>query len=323
MKKEKYRFNPKTLHYERVNKGFGYFLKKLAFYLVLFLVLAAGFNFLFAYLFDTPKEKGLMRENNQLKVQYEKLNKKLDLIEHTLYDLKQRDANLYRMIFETEPLDPTLRDAGYGGSEKYQFLKPYSFSNLVINTANRLDQLTRKIYIQSRSYEDLYKETKEKEEMLVSIPAIMPVSNADLRRTASGFGWRTHPIYKIKKFHSGMDFTAPRGTEVYATGKGKVVLVKRSNRGYGNHVMIDHGYGYKSLYAHLNEFKVKWGQEVNRGEVIGLVGNTGTSIAPHLHYEVIRNGKKVNPINFYFNDLTPGEYERMIVLSAKSGQSFD
>ncbi len=323
MKKEKYRFNPKTLHYERVNKGFGYFMKKLALYLFLFLVLATGFNFLFAYFFDTPKEKGLMRENSQLKVQYEKLNKKLDLVEHTLYDLKQRDASLYRMIFEAEPMDPSMRGAGYGGSEKYQFLKPYSFSNLVINTSNRLDQLSRKIYIQSKSYDELYKEAKEKEEMLVSIPAIMPISNADLRRTASGFGWRIHPIYKIKKFHGGMDFTAPRGTEVYATGKGKVVLVKRSNRGYGNHVMIDHGYGYKSVYAHLNEFNVKWGQEVKRGDVIGFVGNTGTSVAPHLHYEVIRNGKKVNPINFYFNDLTPGEYEQMIVLSTRSGQSFD
>ena len=161
------------------------------------------------------------------------------------------------------------------------------------------------------------------EEMVASIPAIMPISNKDLRRTASGWGWRIHPIYKIRKFHYGMDFTAPTGTEIYATGDGVVTVVENSMRGYGKRIVIDHGFGYKSLYAHLNAFNVKKGQKVKRGEVIGFVGTTGTSTAPHLHYEVFKNNQKVNPVHYYFNDLTPEEFDKMIFISSNSGQSFD
>jgi murein DD-endopeptidase MepM/ murein hydrolase activator NlpD len=181
----------------------------------------------------------------------------------------------------------------------------------------------KKIYVQSTSYDQLIKLAKNKETMLACIPAIMPISNKDLKRTASGWGWRIHPIYKIRKFHYGMDFTAPTGTDIYSTGDGVVELVESSMRGYGNHIVINHGYGYKTIYAHLNGFNVKQGQQVKRGDIIGFVGNSGMSTAPHLHYEVMRNGEKVNPVNYYFNDLSAEEYERMIEISIKSGQTFD
>ena len=181
----------------------------------------------------------------------------------------------------------------------------------------------KKVYVQSTSYDEIIDLAKNKEEMLASIPAIQPISNNDLRRTASGWGYRIHPIYKIRKFHYGMDFTAPTGVEIYATGDGTIEVVETSKRGYGNKIIINHGFGYRTLYAHMNKFSVRKGQVVKRGDVIGYVGNTGLSTAPHLHYEVSRNGKKVNPVNYYFNDLSAEEYERMIEISLKSGQTFD
>ena len=216
-----------------------------------------------------------------------------------------------------------MRKAGFGGVNRYTELEGYENSDIVIQTARKLDQITREVYVQSKSYDELIKLATNKEKMLASIPAIQPISNKDLRRTASGWGWRIHPIYKIRKFHYGMDFTAPRGTPVYATGDGVVKRVIRSRRGYGNQILIDHGYGYVTQYAHLNGFNVKKGQHVKRGDVIGFVGNTGLSTAPHLHYGVLYNGKYVNPINYYFNDLTADEYEKMVTLSQNAGQSFD
>jgi len=186
-----------------------------------------------------------------------------------------------------------------------------------------LDKITKKLYVQSKSYDYLIELAKNKEEMIACIPAIMPISNKDLTRTASGWGWRIHPIYKIRKFHYGMDFTAPTGTEIYSTGDGVVEVVENSLRGYGKRVIISHGFGYKTLYAHLNGFNVRRGQKVKRGDVIGFVGTTGTSTAPHLHYEVFKNNKKVNPVHYYFNDLTPEEFDKMIFISSNSGQSFD
>jgi murein DD-endopeptidase MepM/ murein hydrolase activator NlpD len=196
-------------------------------------------------------------------------------------------------------------------------------SDLIIKTNQRLDKLSKQLYVQSKSYDEIISMAKNKEKMLSSIPAIMPVSNKDLTRTASGYGWRIHPIYKIRKFHEGMDFTAPTGTEVYATGDGIIEVVKSSKRGYGKRVVIDHGFGYKTRYAHLNEFNVRRGQEVKRGEVIGYVGSSGLSVAPHLHYEVMKGNKNVNPVDYYFNDLTPKQYEKMIFISSNSGQSLD
>ena len=323
MQKYKYKYNPQTVKYEKVKLTWkDKFLRFLTYFFAT-IVIAIAYNLAFSAFFDTPKEKGLKRENEQLKLQYEILNKRFDLVENTLQDLQQRDNNIYRVIFETDPIPSSVRKAGYGGTERYSKLKNLKNSDLVIRTSKRLDKLSKQLYVQSRSYDQIINMADNKEEMLSSIPAIMPVSNEDLTRTASGFGWRIHPIYKIKKFHEGMDFTASTGTEVYATGDGVVETVKQSYRGYGKRVVINHGFGYKTRYAHLADFNVRKGQKVKRGDVIGYVGNTGLSTAPHLHYEVEKGGEKINPVHYYFNDLSPDQYEKMIFISRNSGQSFD
>lgn len=323
MEKVKYKFNKNSLQYDKIVRTPKQKFYRYLTYFGATLVVAIIYNILFTVLFDTPKEKGLKRENKQLITQYQVLNNKFDLVEKTLQDLQKRDDNIYRVIFEAEPIPPSVRSAGFGGTNKYRDLEGFENSELVKETAKRLDKITKKIYVQTKSYDEVIELAENSEEMVASVPAIMPISNKDLRRTASGWGWRIHPIYKIRKFHYGMDFTAPTGTEIYATGDGVVTVVENSMRGYGKRIVIDHGFGYKSLYAHLNAFNVKKGQKVKRGEVIGFVGTTGTSTAPHLHYEVFKNNKKVNPVHYYFNDLTPEEFDKMIFISSNSGQSFD
>lgn len=276
-----------------------------------------------ARLIDSPKEKLLKKENNQLKSQYELLNKRMDQVTAVLEDIQRRDDEIYRVIFEAEPIAKEIREAGFGGVNRYKKIEGYKNSELIIESAEKLDQITKQMYIQSKSFDEVHDLAVRKEEMLASIPAIQPVSNKELKRMASGYGMRMHPIYKRRKFHTGMDFSAERGTEIYATGAGTVVHVEKSQRGYGNHVVIDHGYGYKTLYGHMSKFNVRKGEEIKRGQVIGYIGNTGTSVAPHLHYEVIKSGEKVNPINYYFNDLTPQEYEQMIEFASQPTQSFD
>lgn len=323
MERYKYKYNPRTVRYEKVKLTWKDKFMRFLTYFSATLVLAVLYNLIFSAFFDTPREKELMRENKQLELQYEILNRKFDLVEKTLNDLQERDNNIYRVIFETDPIPSSVRQAGYGGSERYENLRSYENSELIIKTATRLDKLSKQLYVQSKSYDEIISLARNKEEMLSSTPAIMPVSNEDLTRTASGYGWRIHPIYKIKKFHEGMDFTAPTGTKVYATGDGVVKRVKSSKRGYGKRVVIDHGYGYETRYAHLNEFNVRRGEEVKRGDVIGYVGSSGLSVAPHLHYEVEKDNEKVNPVHYYFNDLTPKQYEKMIFISSNSGQSLD
>ncbi len=323
MAKIKYKFDHKTLTYDKIIlTGKQKFYRFLTYLSATFLI-AVIYNVVFVIFFDTPKEKGLKRENQQLITQYDILNNRFDLVEKTLEDLQKRDDNIYRVIFEAEPIPPSVRSAGFGGTNRYIDLQGYKNSELVTETTQRLDKITKKLYVQSKSYDEVIELAENKEKMVACIPAIMPISNKDLRRTASGWGWRIHPIYKIRKFHYGMDFTAPTGTEVYASGDGVVVTVENSLRGYGKRVVIDHGFGYKTLYAHLNGFNVRKGQKVKRGEVIGFVGSTGTSTAPHLHYEVFKNNQKVNPVHYYFNDLTPEEFDKMIFISSNSGQSFD
>ena len=323
MDKAKYKFNKSTLRYDKIVHSTKQKFYRFLTYFSATLIIAVIYNVLFTVFFDTPKEKGLKRENQQLVTQYEVLNNKFDLVEKTLEDLQKRDDNIYRVIFEAEPIPASVRSAGFGGTNKYRDLEGFENSELVKETAKRLDKITKQIYVQTKSYDEVIELAENSEEMVASIPAIMPISNKDLRRTASGWGWRIHPIYKIRKFHYGMDFTAPTGTEIYATGDGVVTVVENSMRGYGKRIVIDHGFGYKSLYAHLNAFNVKKGQKVKRGEVIGFVGTTGTSTAPHLHYEVFKNNQKVNPVHYYFNDLTPEEFDKMIFISSNSGQSFD
>ncbi|MFP3860247.1 MAG: M23 family metallopeptidase [Bacteroidales bacterium] len=323
MMKYKYKYNPRTVRYEKVKLTWKDKLIRFLTYFSATILIAIMYNFVFSIFFDTPKEKGLQRENRQLKLQYELLNKRFALVENTLENLQQRDNSIYRVIFETDPIPASVREAGFGGTDRYENLKGFENSEIVVKTASRLDKLSKQLYVQSKSYDEIVDLAKNKEDMLASIPAIMPISNKDLTRTASGFGWRIHPIYKIKKFHEGMDFTAPTGTEIYATGDGVVEKVKNSLRGYGKHVVVNHDFGYKTLYAHLNDFNVRRGQRVKRGDVVGYVGSTGLSTAPHLHYEVEKDGSAVNPVHYYFNDLTPEQYEKMIVISSNSGQTFD
>lgn len=323
MSRTKYKFNHETLSFDRIRLGLRQTFLRLFGYFVASLFLAGIYGFIFAFIFDSPQEKALKREIAQLTLQYELMNREMENVEKVLTHLQETDDNLYRTIFETEPVPSSYREGGIGGVNRYQELEGFSNSELVVETARRLDRIRKKIYVQSESFDELVAYAREKEEMLSSIPAIQPLSNKDLKRTASGFGYRIHPIYKISKFHSGMDFTAPTGTDVYATGNGVIRTVKSARRELGNHVVIDHGFGYQTVYAHLDRFNVKEGQKVKRGDVIGFVGSTGLSTAPHLHYEVLANGQYVDPALYYFNDLTPEEYERMLEISGKSGQTFD
>jgi len=323
MSKIKYRFNTRTLSYERVQLS----AKAKVLRILSFLLVSAIFGVLFFFLvnnyIDSPKEKMLKRERNQLIAQYELLDRRMDQVNEVLEDIQRRDDEIYRIVFEAEPIADNIRKAGFGGVNRYKQLEGFKNSELIIESAKKLDKISKQLYIQTKSYDEVYKMATNKEKMLASIPAIQPVANKDLKRMASGYGMRMHPIYKRRKMHTGMDFSAEKGTEIYATGDGQVADVQSSRRGYGNHVIINHGYGYQTLYGHMSQYIVRKGEKVKRGQVIGYVGNTGTSVAPHLHYEVIKNGEKVNPVNFYFNDLTPEEYERMIEFAATPTQSFD
>lgn len=324
MGKSKYRFNTESLNYDKVRPSLKKRLLILVSYLSILAVIAILLNIFYASVFDAPREKILKRENSQLNQQFEILNQKIGHLENVLDDIEKRDDNIYRTIFNADPIPYSVRDAGFGGVNRYEYLEGYDNSDKIIETARRLDQLSKAVYVQSKSYDEVIDMAKNRELQLSSLPAIQPISNKDLTRTASGWGYRIHPIYKIRKFHHGMDFTAPTGTEVYATADGTVELVDRSRRGYGNKVVIDNGFGYKTVYAHLEGFNnLRKGQKVKRGDVIAYVGNTGLSTAPHLHYEVHLNAKKINPINYYFEDLTAEEYDRMIILSLRPGQSYD
>ncbi len=323
MARKKYYFNEKTLSYEEIKLTHGQKLFRFFLFLFSAIALTTLFVFILFNYINSPKELMLKREIAEYKLQYRIMNDKLDKLQKLMDELENRDDNIYRVIFEAEPIPKSVREAGIGGVDRYANLKGYNESKLLVETAKKLDRLTSEIYVQSKSFDEVFALARNKEKMLASIPAIQPVRNIDMRRISSYFGYRIDPIYKVKKFHEGIDFSAPVGTPVHVTGDGVVVRVIRSNRGYGNEIIVDHGFGYMTRYAHLSAFKVKKGQHVKRGQVIGLVGNTGKSTAPHLHYEVIKNHRPINPINFFFNDLTPAEYSKMVALSKIPTQSMD
>jgi len=323
MKHSKYKFNPESLSFDKIRLGARSILLRSLALLIGSVIVAVVFNFLFGLFFDTPKEKALKREIEQLSLQYNLIHREMGNLEKVIEHLQETDDNLYRTIFGAEPVMATQRQAGIGGVSRFSDLEGFNNSKLVIETAKKLDAIRKKVYVQSKSFDELILLAREKEQMLRSIPAIMPVSTRDLTRIASGFGLRIHPYYKISKFHAGMDFTAPLGTEIYATGDGTIESVSSGKRGMGNYIIVNHGFGYTSTYAHLESFNVRQGQKVRRGDVIGFVGNTGMSIAPHLHYEIRLNGENVDPVNYFFNDLSPAEYETMIEIASKTGQSFD
>lgn len=321
--RKKYKFDPSTLSHIEEKKSISLYIKQFTPHLIV----SVGLSFLITIGFNTiwssPEEKVLKRENDFLKSQYEKMQSDLTTMSTVLSELQDKDDNIYRTIFNAEPLAESKRKAGYGGADLYAKLDGYNHSDLVIETAKKLEQLKKSLVVQSKSYDEIVELASNREEMMRQIPAIQPISNKDLKQIASGFGWRLHPIYKIKKFHYGIDFTASVGTPIYASGDGQVAKVKKAYFGYGKVIVIDHGFGYKTLYAHLHDFAVKPGQQVKRGQVIGYVGNSGTSTAPHLHYEVLKNDRPVDPKNFFIQDLTPQEYEKMIELTSRGAQSLD
>lgn len=323
MAKVKYYYNTKTLNYQRIKQSPLKKVFNIITYLVSATIIGVIIIIVLSQFVDSPEERKLKIEIKDLVSQYNILNTELDNINLVLEEMQNRDDNIYRVIFEADPIPSSIRTAGFGGINRYKHLENMSNSELLIETSKKMDKISKQMYIQSKSYDEVIKMAENKNEMLACLPSIQPVANKDLKRMASGWGNRTHPIYKTIMFHYGMDFSTPTGTPIYATGNGRIKKVKYTRTGYGKHVIIDHGYGFETLYAHMKKYTVKKGQEVKRGEIIGYVGSTGTSVAPHLHYEVYKDGTKVNPSFYYYNDLTPSEYEKMIELSSQSNQSLD
>ena len=276
---------------------------------------------------DTPQELVQSREIKNYELQLKVLNKKLEQVESTLANVEKRDNNLYRVYFEASPIPEAQRKMGFGGINRYDYLNGYENSDLIIGTTERIDILTKELVIQSKSLDEIELLAKNKESLLSSVPTIQPISNSDLKRMASGFGWRTDPFTKKRKRHWGMDFSAERGSPIYATGDGKISRADNRAAGFGNHIRIDHGFGYVSIYAHLDlvqeKFSVRKGDKIKRGDIIGYVGSSGRSVAPHLHYEITKDGEKLNPINFYYGSLSPGEFEILITQASQENQSLD
>jgi murein DD-endopeptidase MepM/ murein hydrolase activator NlpD len=320
-KKHHYHFNTKSLSYEKVRVTIKDKLLKLL------SIAAAGMVFatvvlLFAYnFFNSPKEKMLKREMENYKTQYALLNDKLDQMNKVIGDLENRDDNIYRVVFEAEPIPSSVRKAGYGGADRYAKLEGYDNSELIIETTKKMDKIARELYVQSKSYDEVFDMAKNKTKMLASIPAIVPIRGG-ATKICSGFGYRINPIYKTMQMHTGVDIISPRGTPIYATGDGFVDNPKGNLlTGYGICCVLNHGYGYETLYGHMSSMVVKMGQKLKRGQLIGYVGSTGLATAPHLHYEVWKNGQRVNPVNYFYNDLTPAEYQKVLEVSSRINQA--
>lgn len=323
MARLKYKFNPSTLNFEKISYGLRDYILSALKYLFAGLVIGAIGVVLYASFFKDPETARLDRELKFLRNQVKHLNNQIDTLETFARDLQDRDDNVYRSIFGAEPYPEHLRNAGVGGSDRYRHLKGYQSSADLISVQKRINRLERMLLSQSKSYEEVFALAQSQDQMLQSMPAIQPVANKELRRIASGFGMRIHPIYKIAKMHAGLDFTADVGTEIYATGDGQVLSVDNKLSGYGQHVIIQHGYGFETLYAHMSKAAVRAGEKVKRGQVIGYVGNTGTSTGPHLHYEVHKNGTPVDPAFYFYSDITPEQYEDLLQRAANANQSFD
>ena len=325
MSKVKYYYDPDTLSYRKIEAKKSRRYRNIALFFIgsllfglLGLILLLNTN-----LINTPQELSLTRELNNYELQFELLDKKMEQIEDVLANIEDRDNNIYRLYFEANPIPEEQRRAGFGGINRYKSLEGFNNSEMVIATTERLDIIKKQMTIQSKSLDEITKLAAEKEKLLAAIPAIQPINNEELTRMASGFGWRSDPFTKARKMHYGMDFTSPRGTPIYASGDGKFIRAANNSSGFGKHIRIDHGYGYLSLYAHLSKYNVKKGQKVKRGDLIGFVGSTGRSEAPHLHYEVWKDKDKINPINFYYGSLSPKEFENMLKYANQENQSLD
>lgn len=323
MAKVKYYYDADTLSYRKIERKKKDVFRKSTFG-VLAVVLVAFFGFIgFSQFLMSPNERTQKREFENLKLHYELLSKRIEESSKVLNELQERDNTIYRVYFEANPIPEEQRKAGFGGVNRYKDLEGFDNSAMIKKATKELDILSKQLVVQSKSLDEIVRLAKDKEEMLASIPAIQPVANKNLKRMASGYGYRVHPIYKTRKYHWGMDFSAPKGTPVYATGNGVIIKAVRTRKGLGNYVKIKHGYGYVTVYGHMDTYVVRKNQKIKRGDLIGYVGTSGTSTAPHLHYEVHKNNRKVNPVYYYFNDLTPEEYDRMLELASVENQSLD
>ena len=325
MSKVKYYFDPETLSYrpiEITNK------KRLSnFILFLLASFAFGLSSLLIFLninwINTPSEISQKRALDNYELQFNIFDKKLKQIETVIANIEERDNNIYRVYFEASPIPEEQRKVGFGGVNRYKDLEGYDNSELIINTAKRLDILSKQTVVQSRSLDEIERLAANKAELIEAIPSIQPVKNQDVTRMASGYGYRIDPFTKKRRFHYGMDFSARKGTPIYATGNGTVKRADNRSSGFGKHIRIDHGFGYVSLYAHLSKYNVRRGQKVKRGDVIGFVGNTGRSRGPHLHYEILKDNKKINPLNFYYGNLSQKEFDAILIQSRQENQSMD
>jgi murein DD-endopeptidase MepM/ murein hydrolase activator NlpD len=323
MARIKYYYDTETCKYERVRTKKSDVILNALGILSLTVSMAVGLLIMYSNYFESPKELILKNEVKELEFYYDKLNQDVELLSKILNNIEHRDDNIYRVVLGAEPIEKSVRDAGIGGADRYADIRDKSVEHkdLVIALHERVDKLRRKLYIESKSQDEVVTLAEKKEKLFAAIPAIQPISNKQLIALASGFGLRIHPVYKVKKMHSGIDFAANIGTPVYATADGRVAVVDVKFSGYGKVVEVDHGFGYRTRYAHMHDFAVRMGQNVKRGDLIGYVGNTGLSTAPHLHYEVLINGNQVDPVHYFFNDLTAGEYEKILELASTENQS--
>jgi len=310
MAKIKYRYNPVTLSFDRIITTVKERIIKYGITFAASIVIAVAFYAVYSRIYDTPKERILNNQLENLKFNYQILSQNLEQIDQILSDIQKRDDNIYRTVLEIDPIPASIRQAGFGGVNRFEPLEGYLNSNLMISATKHTEKIIKELYIQSKSYDELIPKVMNKEQLAVSRPAIQPISNKKLKAT-SAFGMRRNPVLGVVMMHTGMDFSADSGTEIYATGDGTVIKAASTSGGYGKMVIIDHGYGYQTLYGHMSNIGVLEGSEVKRGDIIGKVGNTGRSAGPHLHYEVLKNGVHVNPINYFYNDLSPEEYVRM------------
>ncbi|HLY70102.1 MAG TPA: peptidoglycan DD-metalloendopeptidase family protein [Puia sp.] len=323
MKKIKYFYNANTLRYEKLETPLRVKLLRLLGFLSAAFVTAIILVSLAYKYFPSVNEKRLMQRNEALNDNYYVLNEKVKKLQDQMGELEKRDNHVYREIFEANPIPDSARAKAIHQQDEIKLVESMDQENLATSIANTLNKLSARAAYQEKSYKEIDGFIKNKEQLLGCTPAIQPVSNKDLSRIASGFGYRIDPVYKTTKFHAGLDFAAPQGTPIYATANGTVVTAGNTGNGYGNHVVINHGYGYETLYGHMFRVKARVGEKVKRGQIIGYVGSTGKSTGPHCHYEVHRNGDPVDPVYYFYNDITPEQYDRLLKLASSSNQSFD
>lgn len=323
MARIKYYYDTETCKYERVKtKKIDIVLNALGL-LALTVIVSIGMIFLWTNYFPSPNEVILRNQLEEQRYYLDGMDQKISAINEIVTGLEERDDNIYRVVLGAEPIDKSIRDAGVGGTDRYADIKERKFiqEDMIVDLSKKIDKLKRKMYIESKSQDEIVQLAEKKEKLYAAIPAIQPVSNKQLVALASGFGFRIHPIYKVRKMHTGIDFAAPIGTPIYATADGVIDVLSVQFSGYGKMIEVDHGFGYRTRYAHMHDFAVKKGQHVKRGELIGYVGDTGLSTAPHLHYEVMMNGTQINPVHYFFNDLTASEYEKIVELASIENQS--